>query len=390
MSHYLFVLVCALTLNCPAVSFAASSLLETPLNERQPFRSQIKTCRTYLVTENQVDDSVGINFSTNDPEEFARQLDEVLAQPNAERLHNGNFFVLGLPMGQGQTIEGQFKRLLDDRGLSDKGVTAKAMTVPGTPWQRFVYFWPSVRRDYQRPITSEVAVGLLNSAVIEAPGIVVLLITLPPLERNLTIASHIVLESSLVVYTKALINWLLRSGSDREMIASAEIFAKQMLLSAVFIVNYNVLGRVGEIHHWFNERNAPQVLADLPPKLVEFTLNQGLTTFMQALFFSEVMTKGFGRWMDSQVGDENMRSARGLRFWLQTPVLALDALAMTTAATNAGGPIVQLGAWELNSGQLGLLTLVGGGAALFHKYPRALDVFLPLYQKIERRFKRRT
>ena len=110
-----------------------------------------------------------------------------------------------------------------------------------------------------------------------------------------------------------------------------------------------------------------------------FASTQGLTLFLQTIFYSQIVTKGFGQWAESQVGDQNSRDARTLRPLLQIPVLATDSVLMMMASANTE-PLIQLGSFDFNSGHAGLIALTAGMMVFFKKYPGAFDAILRHYQ----------
>ncbi len=377
------------------VAQAAGIDLDTPPAGRRPIRSDIHLCRNYLVPAEQTDDSVGIPFDARNAAEFEAQIREALGKYGPERFRNGTFYVLGKKMSDELEQQATYTAALDRLGLSALGSSVKVLSVPDgfiekesrqlarDILQRMRYFFFSKKRDYQTPQVAEVSSGWTTTAILEVPSVIFLYGTLPVLDANLTVASHAITLGAYNIYVKSMMNWLLRPGGPNGRPDEAELFLKQILLSAPFVVNYNVFGRFSEILNFYAANGWAATAGAFPAELSSFATTQGLTLLLQTIFYSQVVTKGFGAWANNQTGEENSRLARAAAPWLKAPILMLDGMVLAMASSNWGEPLLTLGPAELNWGHVSLMALTATGAAFFAKFPRGLDRTLPAFAKAE-------
>lgn len=369
--------------------FAYADPLAISREKRQVIRNQITTCQTFLVGNDQNgDDSVGIPFSSNNAMEFENQLKLSIAQYGKERFRNGTFYVLGVTMDQQSSVLADFSSVLERNGLREVNAQTKVLSVPTRlvreraiglarhVLQRLRYFFPSLTRDYQTPQTSEVVAGMMSSAVIEIPNVIFLYGTLPLLDANLTVITHAVVLGAYSVYAKAMLNWLLRSGSKSTTVNNVELFVKQMLLSVPFVLNYNVFGQFSEIASFYSAHGWEATLGAFPEQALSFASTQGLTLVLQTIFYSQVITSGFGAWVDRQQGVSNSAAARALRPILQTPVLMADSVVLAMTSNDSATKLLTVGPMEVNTGHVGLAMMALTGILLFKKFPQILDPLL--------------
>ncbi len=375
---------------------STSSVIQT----RTQIRAQITTCQVLLVDRQQVDDSVGIPFSTNDVEDFSNQLQLAIQTHGAERFRGGTFYVLGIQMQDGSKVADAYQEVLIQTGLNLVGAQIKVLSVPAgllekesvnlaqDVLERMKYFWPSITRDYQKPQMAEVHAGWASTALLEIPTVIFLYSTLPTTDATLTALAHAVTLGAYAIYCKTMLNWLLRPSTKNAAYANLELFFKQMLVSAPFMVNYNIFGHFTEISNYYATNGWLATMNAFPGELASFGTTQGLTLLLQTIFYSQVISKGFGSWVNRQVGDENSRVARAARPWLQTPVLVLDAVVFAMASSNWGQPIFTLGPAEFNIGHASLLALTATSAFMLTRFPNLLNFGIPVYQSLERIFGR--
>jgi hypothetical protein len=376
-------------------SASASPNLDLLPTERPQIRNQILECETYLVPAGQGEDSVGIPFNVKSPQEFRDQTKIAISEFGIERFRGGTFYVLGIAMKDRKRIVQEYSEILNELGLSKLDTRVEVLTVPSNKIQkksvnlardlaeRLIYALPSRIRDYQRPLISEVISGAVNTTVIEIPNVLYLYHSLPPLDAGVTITNHAIYLGALTIYTKSMLNWLLRSSTSQETSQRLEVFIKQLLVSLPFVLNYNVFGRTGEILKFYASHGFEQTLAAFPSEMANFASTQGLTLVLQTVFYSEVITKGFGNWLNTQVGVENALTARAVKPWLTAPLLMLDSVVLTTAASGLSEPLFKAGPLEINSGHAGLLLMTMVGAALFQKFPQALNPTIQWYQRLQ-------
>jgi hypothetical protein len=380
--------------------FALPPDLNMNPEERQPIRNQISSCQTMLVPKDQgSNQAVAIPFSTsNDPKVFATQLREAIDTFGAERLRGGTFYVLGVTMNEEASTKHLYEELLAQAGLSEASI--KVMSVPNgllekksknlaaKALEQVRYFFPSRTRDYETPQIAEVTGGWTSTALTEVPNVLFLYSALPFLDANLTVTSHTLVLAAYTIYTKSMLNWLLRSGSKNAKVNAVEIFMKQMLLSLPFVVNYNVFGQFSKILAFYAANGWAATVAAFPMEAGSFVSTQGLSLALQTLFYSTVITNGFGGWVASQPGVDNSRIARAVRPLLQTPLLMADSVLLAMAASGTGGALLELGPFGVNSGQVGLALMTTAGYLVFKKFPNVLAPTLQLYSAGEKRFAR--
>lgn len=386
---------------CSWNSFALN--LDLPREQRSPIRANLTNCQSFLITAEQIDDSVGIPFVARTAEDFEKLLSEAILRYGKERFKSGTFYLLGRKMSEESQEHKAFVQVLHKLRLDDQGIKLVVLSVPDNfieqesrslarkVIQRVRYFFPSLKRDYQNPQMGETVSGLISSGLIEVPNMFFLYGSLSPLDAQLTITAHAITLGAYNLYAKAMLNWLLRPGKDGYPV-EAELFLKQVLLSAPFVVNYNVFSHFGEILDFYARHGWTALLQAFPNEMAAFASTQGLTLVLQTIFFSQVITKGFGGWMSAQIGEERVAQARALRPWIQTPVLIANGIVLAMAASNWGEPLLSLGPAELNMGHVSLMALTAAGTLFFNKFPNLLNRILPLagyFETMKRKIKDR-
>ena len=366
----------SLSLNVWAIDLGMSS------NARTNVRANASDCATAFVSTNaQIDDSVGIPFQINSPESFKEQVEVAITKYGLEAFRDGTFFIRGIPMHREKEVKSQYNTLLNELGLKGVNAKIKVWSVPSnlieegsvslarSALQKLKYFAPSLDKDFQKPQLGEVFNGLGVTVAIEAPNVYFLLSTMEPLNAWTTVTSHAMIIGGLTVFTKTVNNWLQRTNypGEQQTKKNVELFFKQMLLSLPFAASYSIFGHFSEILNFYSANGWVSTLAAFPNELASFVTTQGLTLAIQTLFYSQVITNGFGKWVDNQVGEEKTKWARTLRPLLQGPVLVADAIFFAMAASNWGEPILTLGPSEINWGHVGIIALTGAGVAVFNR-----------------------
>lgn len=369
--------------------------LNLPEKNRPPIRERILIPQTMMVTEGQKDDSVGIPFSSNRLADFKQELETTLQIYGAEKFRDGVFFVLGASVSQEAKIQQNYEEALREAGLEDYNVRVKVLAAPDNliqeksvsllkdALQRAQYFLLTRRLDFQIPHRNEVISGLASASLIEIPSVLFMSHAFEPQDAIIVATNHFALIAAYAVYSKTILNWLLRPSFQDARLKAVELFLKQLLLTVPYVANYNIFSNFSNILSYYETFGFDRTLAAFPNELLAFTTTQGLTLILQTMFYSDVIVKGFGQWANSQVGEENARLARPARSWLQTPILMINAVVVAMASSNWGEPIVQIGGAEINWGHAALLGLLVGGKTFFDRYPRALDRALPVYKKAE-------
>lgn len=371
------------------IVFAAN--LDLPAGERPQIRNRILNCETMLKTTDQIDDSVGIPFSGNSITDFETELSATLTTYGIEKFRNGTFYVLGTPMQDERAVLGQYEDLLKRYELDKVNAKVVVLSAPSNlikeesvglarhVLQRLQYFFPSLSRDYQSPQWGEIMSDWQATLAIESVNVYFLFQSMPVEQASLVVATHAIVLNAYTIFTKSLLNFLLRNGSKDQRINNVELFLKQMLLSVPFVLNYSVLGRLNDIVSYYSHWGWQKTVEAFPYEVAHFTATQGLTLALQTIFYSQIITKGYGGWVDRQIGDQNTRDARTLRPLLQVPVLATDAVLLMVASADWQS-LLQLGAVDVNAGHVGLVALTASMALIFKKFPDAFQPILKRYQ----------
>jgi hypothetical protein len=178
-----------------------------------------------------------------------------------------------------------------------------------------------------------------------------------------------------------MINWLLQPGTSH-----MELLMKQLSVSVPFVINYPLLGNVSKIAAFISSNGLAAALNRFPGEAENVLFTGSLTTILQTLFYSFVMNRGVGGWINSQQGNEKSELARPASHLIKTPILAFDAYALMQASRNAH-PLAHLGSLSFNTGHIELAALTLMGAILILK-PALMDPAIPAYRYIIKNVKR--
>lgn len=356
---------------------------------RKPVRSRLLECLTLLVpVEALPDNTVGIELSSNRIDDFRREMAEAVRERGAETLRGSQLYVTGVEKSGRSRVLAEYQQVLAELGFEPGSIEVEVLDIPRSVLQaravasfrelfeRLAYFFPSLRLDYQGPIYSELVSGLAAAAAIEATNVVYLYKSLPLLDAHLTVGTHAAVLTLYIVYKKFMVNWLLRPGTRR-----VESFLKQCLVSVPFIVNYGVFGKFSQIAAFVNDRGWDAALHRFPYELTHFASTQGVSVFLQTLFYTLVITKGVRGWENAKEGARESRAARVLSNLITVPILSVDAFLLAFAAANSH-PLANLGAFDLNLGHVGLAILTAVGSALW-VFPSILDPTIGWYEAVE-------
>jgi hypothetical protein len=364
---------------------ALESSFEWEPKTRPAIRSLVQTCATLLSpAEPDVNDSVGVLLGGNTLPEFQAALDKLISERGEASVLGGKIFVTGVGMGEEAGIKTAFENELLKRNLLRDGTSVTVLSYPKRDvlaalkeastavLQRVRYFFPSIAAHYQAPLRGEVVSGALTTLAIEAPNVVFLYKTLPSMDAHLTVVTHSIVLALYVIYQKFMLNWLLAPGRNR-----VEQFLQNALLSFPFVANYSVFGNFSKILGHYRDHGWDQTLAQFPHELANFATTQGLTLFLQVVFYSVVITNGIGGWQNSVKGEEESRLARTVGNIIKSPILALDAVILALASANSH-VFFSMGPFDVNSGHLALAGITASGALLYLK-PGLLDPSLKAY-----------
>ena len=375
----------------------AESQLDLHPDLRPSVRANRTACRVAFAHSDQKDDGVGLPFlQGNAPEDFEARLKDTISKRGLSWFDGGTFYVTGIDMRNADQTRRSYQEILNRNGLSKKQV--RILDVPSRLLgdlsvglaehllQRARYSLPSIERDYQTPTREEIIANLKATAAVEITGAGIVFYTMPFEQALLlkTISWSVLLGYN--IYSKAMLNWLLRFGSENKKDQSAEIFGKQLALSLPFTTNYEITGHMMEIKNFYQTYGFDAIVAAFPQQFAEFaTSTAGLLTIEQTVFYSAVIVGKFGGWMDRQVGDQNATDARALRPWLQFPILIADLSFLLMATGHGAIDLMQIGPLTVNTGHLGLAGLTAASLWAFDKWPNMLDKALGIYQRRRQR-----
>ncbi|NDF14274.1 hypothetical protein EB061_02990, partial [bacterium] len=244
--------------------------------------------------------------------------------------------------GEAQVRE-QYAAALERQGVPRDQVKIRVLSAPRSLlaektipalrelWPRLQYFFPSLKRDFQKPLSSEVLTGIASTIPLELPNAVYLLKTLPSPDAEIVLGVHTATLFAYTVFSQTLLNWLLRPGTTR-----MELFLKQCISSMPFILNYRLFGNFSEIMAKVQTEGFAYLQRSGPGAIADFVATDGFTLILQTVFYSVVITKGAGEWVNGQIVEKNIAAARAMRPVVQAPILIVDALllAYSTVSTN--------------------------------------------------------
>jgi hypothetical protein len=301
--------------------------------------------------------------------------------------------VTGIEMGEESSIQRQYEAILERHGIKPGSVTVKVLSAPRsllaqkvTPvlrdaWNRLQYFFPSMKRDFQKPLPMEILTGVMSTVPLELPNAVFLMKNLPHPDASIVLGVHSATLFAYTVFSQTLLNWLLRPGTNR-----MELFLKQCLMSFPFILNYRVFGHFSELMGVVQAKGYSELIRQSPSALADFVATDGFTILLQTVFYSSVITKGAGEWVNGQIVEINRDAARTMRPVVQAPILIVDALLLAYATTSQN-VLFHLGPLDFNDGHALLIGLTGIGWAAYR--PAVLDfIGIRPYFAIERLMKR--
>jgi hypothetical protein len=330
-----------------------------------------------LLSKAGMSDGVGLPLSTGGLQDFEKSLQAVIQNDGLESLSGSHLYITGIEMGDERSIREKYETILQNHGIESGKITVHVLSAPRsllarqvTPvlqdaWNRLQYFFPSLKRDFQKPLTSEILTGIASTVPLEIPNAVYLLKSLPSPDAQMVLGIHSATLFAYTVFSQTLLNWLLRPGTNR-----MELFLKQCALSLPFILNYRIFGHFSEIMAKINTQGYSYLLNQGPSAIADFIATDGFTTVLQTVFYSVVITKGAGEWVNGQIIERNQSAARSVRPIVQAPILIVDALLLAYATTSQN-ILFHVGPLAFNDGHAMLIGLTGLGWAAYR--PAVLD-----------------
>lgn len=343
------------------------------------FLCPMETDKDGKLTRNE---SVGLPIARGNEQEFEGALKQILKDKGSDFLKGSVVYVAGVDLREEKNQTRRHQEVIDKLNLSDK-IRLKVISLPKEElqglsvktlqvlWARTVNWFPSLKKDYEIPRFDEVLAGLTTAALIEVGNVYYLWKTLPPTDAYLTLLGHASLLTVYAVYSKMFGNWLLRPGSSQ-----LAFFLKQVAMAMPYVVNYNIFGNFTPLMEYLRTHTAHEAVQAFPAQLLQFASSQSMTLLLQVVFYSVVINSTIINWMNSQPGVERSNEARVWSKVVQTPVLMLNAVAMSMAAGAGASTLLSMGSFDINSGHAFLLLLSGFGYVV---YRSTLDKSLDLY-----------
>lgn len=349
-----------------------------------PFRLHIREPGIYLLERDGKtgDDSNGLRLAASlDAGEVRAAIGALVLEKGESALRGERLFVTGVEMGLEKEAAERVRGYLSEAGVNPENLAVQILSIPRAwakgSWpalrDRIVYFFPSLRRDYQAPLRDEIIVNFVVTAILETPNALFLLSFLPRPDAWLVLGAHAALLTAYNLFQRSMTNWLLRARGT-------EVFIKQTLTSLPFVLNYNILGNYSALAAYAGSMGAAAMLGRLPAELLKFAATQGLTLLLQTVFYAWVVLHGFRGWSANQKSPEDSAAARSWVTVLLLPWLWLDSIFLTQAAT-ASAVLGRMGPLILTTGHVYLAALTAAGS-VFVYFPRLLDATLPWYKKI--------
>lgn len=362
--------------------------------ERLPIRSHIGVCNTFFSPYSpkaslKLDLGTGFQLTSNHSlEDFSKEVDKLIEshqkkyhEDGKEVFYKGSFYITGVGMGEESLAKSRYLEVLKEKGLDTQRVNLKVLSfsqkkIKGLTLssvrgllEKTRYWFPSLKRDYEKPfLKEEVLETLVTTAIIELGSVSFILSNYQGLDAYALLGSHTALILSYDVYKKFLTNWVLRPQTSK-----LGGLLKQLSLSLPFVVSYNIAGNLSEIID-FIKLNGMEVTTELflSQELPQFATTQMVTLIAQTLFYRTVMSDWLGAWWSQKSGSKRL-IAKSVQEKLKIPILALNAY-FFAMASSGGNPLFSMGEFGyFNMGHLALGIMASTGMIMAKTFPNALD-----------------
>lgn len=356
---------------------------------QEQIRTQIREPKTMLTFKDSADDSLGIPFSANSVQDFTQRMHGLLQTQDRSSLQGSTLWILGVSMRDEARVHKDFNQALVNLGLQDQKIRLKIMSVPERVLrqkseslardvlEQTLYNFPSVRRDYQKPQLAEVINEHIVSAAIAIPTFVFLFSTMEPAAAYSTAFVHATLLSATSIFSKTILNWMLRKEYISERANEFQLFIKQIALSLPFALTFSIVPHAQELQTFLINTPWADIIQASAQQTGKFVITQGFGMVLQALFYSQVMVNGLAKWVANQKNEAASKAARSVRPWLALPILSIDAFLFAMASSSGGESVFHSQYLTINQGHLGLMALIVGGGVILQKYSHFLNVLLP-------------
>lgn len=372
--------------------------LETPEGERTAIRLNPTQNETFLVPPDQRGrNSVGIPIGTNNPQEFQKQLKASIQHYGQQALLGSTFFVMGIEMKNEKQVQKAFEEAIEEAGAKDLGLKVVVYSVPTamikkrltSVWTDFFeslkYFQFSPKRDYQAPYLVE---AIVATTIVGLTNISNIFFILPQrmdgIDYALTAFTHLALGLSTNIFFKTLGNWVTRYQSEAKRIQWIERNIKQIAITSLFVLNYNIFGNITEISNvMLSDLNGLEKVLITKDAIATLAREQLLTILLNAIYYTTYNANGFSRWVNSVKGAQRSALAQKMLPWIRVPTSALQTALLVNASTSTDAPVLDLGIIEVGTGHLYFAGAIAFGSFVFGKWPNFLDSLLTVGFKVQ-------
>ncbi|PWU21643.1 MAG: hypothetical protein C5B49_02315 [Bdellovibrio sp.] len=359
-------------------------IIHSPLHTRRS-----GTCQeVHSKRKPRLDDTAGTILPRHDIDELRAALQQLKqsSEESGEDLVSGRLSIKDLAMFSraSKDFMEEVRQLLVEMKL-DKHISIKGHFIPTKPGvkgasEKFVSFFP-MPQDYQTPIPEELWAGVPGVLSAEVTTGLYSWYHFPRHIYLPLIPSHFFLLFLVTAFRRTLSNWTNRgvTGADP---ATATKVLKQVLVSSVFIGNFEVMTNWPQIYEAILHNPLSQYFSQFAQALGHFFVHDGPNAIIQTAFFALTFSMGVFKYekmlADNKEKSEESRRAASLItpaiFWVSGPMLLWATITKSVA--------VDLWLFSLNPGQVGLLALTAAGSVIAYN-PMILD---PVAGLLERRF----
>lgn len=334
--------------------------------------------------------SNGIRFEVQNLHQVEEELRHRIEEVGYSSFKDTVFYLTGVAMRDEKKVQIQYEKILHRLKLDELGVRVVILSVPTVlvheqvrrTWSSFFeqvrYFFPSIRRDFEAPTKFE---SLFASSITSISNIPNIFFILPkkinPQNYLLTATAHMSLNISTSIFFRFLGNWGNRYQTSTSRSQFMERYAKQLLLTAVFVISYNIFGNYHEMLGYFeSNRDINELGNDAFWGSLKFLQKHLVTMALNVLYYAQINTNGFARWAASKKGVVENRMAQTILPWIRIPTSALQTGLLALASTANSSPFFDLGLLQVNEWHIPFAGAVGVGTFVFWKWPNFLDSVL--------------
>ncbi len=362
-------------------------------NSAPTIRDRMQECALFLsLTQKDPDgkwrlnDSIGVRLSSRLERQSIREsLQAAIAEKGIEEVQKGKIYATGVEMRDHRSKRNEVFEIASELGLKLRRNQVVVMSVPSkvvellsfralvSVWEKLRYWAPSLSRHFQKPRWDEAFHKIFSTIPVEIPTLIMVYRDLAPADAHVVAAIHTTILFSYYLYTKTVNNWMQQPGMKN----AVPMLLKQLAMSTPFVVNFNVMYNMDKIRAFAGANGIQATLAEFPEQVATFGATQGLTVALQTIFYTVLMGKRIGPWIDSKSDPRQSVSVRSAQAWVTAPFLAADSFFIAMASSGKD-PLWSLdlpyGTFSINPGHLLLAGLTAGSAVIAKPY--ILDPFL--------------